>query len=239
VEIGHESGRLLKRVVFREKPYYCYTVNLKKNLCRLYLYNNGGEVHDFVSIRTELKDERKDLLFAMNAGMFMPDGSPQGLYIEENGMIKKIDLSKGTPTNFYMQPNGVFGITVGDSAFIVPSGEVERIKTERIRYATQSGPMLLSKGQINSNFREFSSNLNIRNGVGIIDNNTIVLIISEVPVNFFEFAQLFQDIFKCQNALYLDGFVSTVYADDPLFPGLKKTSASGRGLGPKLAIIQK
>ena len=50
------------------------------------------------------------------------------------------------------------------------------------------------------------------NGVGIDAKGNAVFAISEAPVTFYEFAKLFRDGFKCRNALFFDGSVSSLYA---------------------------
>jgi uncharacterized protein YigE (DUF2233 family) len=76
--------------------------------------------------------------------------------------------------------------------------------------ATQSGPMLLIDGAIHPAFREGSSNLNIRNGVGLLPDNRLIFAMSGKPVNFYTLASWFRDR-GCRNALYLDGFVSRTW----------------------------
>ena len=70
--------------------------------------------------------------------------------------------------------------------------------------------MLLINGQIHPAFKKGSSNLNIRNGVGILPNNKVIFAMSKQEVNFYDFAQYFKNL-GCKNALYLDGFVSRTY----------------------------
>ncbi len=82
---------------------------------------------------------------------------------------------------------------------------------KEIRYAQQSGPQLLIDGKIHSAFTEGSVNQTVRNGVGIIDENTIVFAISQTKVNLYEFAAMFQEKYGCKNALYLDGAISEIY----------------------------
>jgi uncharacterized protein YigE (DUF2233 family) len=55
-----------------------------------------------------------------------------------------------------------------------------------------------------------SANVNIRNGVGILPDNKIVLAISKEEINLYDFAEYFKNL-GCKNALYLDGFVSRMY----------------------------
>ena len=71
--------------------------------------------------------------------------------------------------------------------------------------------MLVVDNEFNSKFSQGSENKNIRSGVGIIDEYKIVFAISDQPVNFFDFANLFKNRFQCKNALYLDGAISKMY----------------------------
>mgnify|MGYP000218145093 CR=1 FL=1 len=64
--------------------------------------------------------------------------------------------------------------------------------------------------ETNSAFTEGSSNVHIRNGVGILPNGNVLLVISSSPVNLFDFAAYFKSQ-GCENALYLDGFVSRAF----------------------------
>ena len=64
----------------------------------------------------------------------------------------------------------------------------------KIKYATQSGPMLVIDGQIHAAFKEGSSNLNIRNGVGILHDNRVVFAMSKKEINFYDFAKYFQKL---------------------------------------------
>lgn len=70
-----------------------------------------------------------------------------------------------------------------------------------------------------------------RNGVGI-SKNTILFVISEQPVNFYEFAVFFRDELHCQDALYLDGVVSSLYSVK------LKRNDSRADLGPIIAVVQ-
>jgi hypothetical protein len=69
-------------------------------------------------------------------------------------------------------------------------------------YRRKHAPRFLSK----------SPNHNIRNGIGVRDDHTVVFAISSDPVTFAELAQLFRERLQCPNALYLDGAVSSLYA---------------------------
>ena len=71
--------------------------------------------------------------------------------------------------------------------------------------------MLLIDGKIHSAFNSESTNLNIRNGIGILPDNKIVFVMSKKEINFYDFANYFKKL-GCKNALYLDGFVSRTYS---------------------------
>jgi uncharacterized protein YigE (DUF2233 family) len=70
--------------------------------------------------------------------------------------------------------------------------------------------MLVIEGQIHPAFKEGSTHLNIRNGVGILPDGKVVFAMSKHEINLYSFAQYFQTL-NCKNALYLDGFVSRAY----------------------------
>lgn len=143
----------------------------------------------------------------MNGGMYMPDNSPQGLFIQHNKTLNPLDTSSGYG-NFYLKPNGVFYITTNKIAVIRKTSDFR--DNGSVDFATQSGPMLVIDGVIHPSFKEGSPNLHIRNGVGILPDNKIVFAMSKEKINFYDFAKYFKDL-GCKNALYLDGFVSRTY----------------------------
>ena len=81
---------------------------------------------------------------------------------------------------------------------------------EGIEYATQSGPLLLIREEINDLFNEGSTNLNIRKRVGVLPDGQVILAMSTEKINFYDFAAFFQEQ-GCQFALYLDGVISKMY----------------------------
>ncbi len=167
--------------------------------------NNYGSLKN---LKENLEKEGKELVFAMNGGMYQKNGSPQGLYIE-NGITKSpINTQKGDHTNFFLHPNGVFYITKDNKATICTTPDFNA--SPDIKYATQSGPMLLIDGKIHPKFNEGSPNLHIRNAVGILPNGNLLFAMSKERINFYDLACFFKDK-GCKNALYLDGFVSRTY----------------------------
>lgn len=192
----------------RDKHFVSYIVNPKKQDLKFYWKNEKQENFKSIgNLKNDLESKNKQLLFAMNGGMYQKDGSPQGLYIEKFKTWANLDNGNGDG-NFYLKPNGVFFITKNEEAII---SITENFKfSKNIKYATQSGPMLVTNGKIHPEFKEGSVNLNIRNGVGILPDNTILFAMSKEPINFYDFAVFFKSK-GCKNALYLDGLVSRTY----------------------------
>ena len=50
--------------------------------------------------------------------------------------------------------------------------------------------------------------------MGRVDAQHLVFAISQQPINFYDFAQLFRDQLGCQDALYLDGSISSIDLPD-------------------------
>lgn len=219
------------KMTFKGKSYDVYVVDTEANTLKLYLKNSQGKNYTFSDILEEQKSKNSRLAFAMNAGMYDPNRNPVGLYVENGKEINKIN-KQTLEGNFYMKPNGVVGLTKNNKAFVVATEDYKYEATD-LKWATQSGPMLLNKGEINSNFKDKSTNVNIRNGVGIVNDTKMVFAISNDQVNFYDFAELFKNVFSCKFALYLDGAISQMY-----LPELKRTASKGAGLGPIITVIR-
>ena len=186
-----------------------YQVNPKTQDLKLYWKDDSGDNYlNFENLRSDLKQNNQKLIFAMNGGMYLKDHSPQGLFIENGITKKKMNTVQNAYGNFYMQPNGVFYITQENKAVVISSSEVSTLSN--IKYATQSGPMLLINGTMHPKFIQGSKNLHIRNGVGILPNGDVLFAMSKELINFYDFATFFKNK-GCKNALYLDGFVSRAY----------------------------
>ena len=185
-----------------------YIVHPKKQDIKLYWKDDSGSIlQNFENLKTYVEQKNSTLIFAMNGGMFTKDYSPQGLFIQDKKTKTILNEAEGKG-NFYLKPNGVFYITTNNVAFICNTTNF--IDNGKIKYATQSGPMLLINGKIHPAFNATSTNLNIRNGVGILPNNKVVFAMSKTEINFYHFAEYFKKL-GCKNALYLDGFVSRTY----------------------------
>jgi len=179
-----------------------------------YKDESGKEYRELEILQKQVEGKNNDLqlVFATNGGMFNQQLAPNGLLISGGKKITPLNEKKGLPGNFYIQPNGIFFLDKDGKPKIYETDEISGIPNllANVKMATQSGPLLVHGGQINNNLRKGSRNLNIRSGVGIIDDRYIIFAISKRPVNFYNFASLFKEIYNCQNALFLDGAVSRV-----------------------------
>jgi uncharacterized protein YigE (DUF2233 family) len=190
------------------EEYVSYQVDPKNNNLKLYWRDDKKQPFKSLgNLKSWLEGKGRRLLFSMNAGMYKPDNTPQGLFIQEGKVIVPLDTSSGNG-NFYLMPNGVFYTTVDNKAGICRTEDFK--SSQMIRYATQSGPMLLIDGKIHPSFTEGSKNVHIRNGVGILANGKVLFAMSKKEVNLYDFANHFKRS-GCKNALYLDGFVSRTY----------------------------
>ena len=185
-----------------------FIVDPQKSNIELYWKNDNNELlNNFQNLKNYIEKKGKRLKFAMNAGMYMENYTPLGLFVHKQKIIHKLNTSTGS-TNFYIQPNGVFYITTNKKANVCSTSKY--VHSRKVNFATQSGTMLLINGVINPNFTKGSINTNIRNGVGVLPNHRVVFAISKQAVNFYDFAEYFKNM-GCTNALYLDGAISAMY----------------------------
>jgi uncharacterized protein YigE (DUF2233 family) len=185
-------------------------VNIRTDHLQAFLNDESGKPFtSFRRVAQSLAAHDEQLAFAMNAGMYREDYSPLGLLVMNGRELHRLNLASGFG-NFYLKPNGVFALSAS-GARIIESLEYRSLQDPAI-LATQSGPLLLHDGQINPGLSPNGSSRLIRNGVGVVTADEVVFAISEEPINFYEFALLFRDRFKCRDALYLDGNVSSLYA---------------------------
>jgi len=188
--------------------FVIYSVNPQKENVELFWKNEKGQpLKNIQNLRTYINSKNQDLKFALNGGMLIENNIPKGLYIENYKTLHPIDTLNGEG-NFYLKPNGVFYITKSNESIIVPTKNFQPNST--IKFATQSGPLFINEGKINSLFQPNSNNLNVRNGVGILKNGNPVFVMSKKKINFYNFASFFKKL-GCENALCLDGFVSKAY----------------------------
>jgi uncharacterized protein YigE (DUF2233 family) len=173
--------------------------------------DTGRPFREFSALREALQAKGKQLIFAVNAGMYQPNFSPVGLFVAGGREFVPLNRHVGSG-NFSQQPNGVF-LVEGNAARVITTDEYAS-EHPKPSLATQSGPMLVHNGEITTSavMSPSSTWRKIRNGVCAPSPNTVVFVISESPVTFYEFAGFFRDALHCREALYLDGTVSSLYA---------------------------
>lgn len=199
---------LAKKKSIKEEDFISYVADVRKQELKFYRKDDTNKNFGSIqNLKLWLQKNNKELVFAMNAGMYKPDRSPQGLYIENGKTLSPLDTTNGNG-NFYIKPNGVFYITSNNTAGISTTTYFRN--DGQIKYATQSGPMLIMGGKIHPAFKNGSTNVNIRNGVGILPGGKVIFAMSKKQINLFDFANYFKSL-GCKNALYLDGLVSRTY----------------------------
>lgn len=208
---------------------------------RLFLRDKDGRNYGSLeAVDAAVKASGRKMIFAMNAGMYEPDRSPTGLFVQDGRPVVALNVRTraqggGTP-NFYLRPNGVFAI--GSSGPVILSTEAyAHSPPDRIRLATQSGPVLLARRVIVSpavaRGTDAQEHRNRRNGICVNGKNVVLVEVDAMTLH--EFAVYLRDVVKCVDALYMDGVVSSVH-----------DSRSGRSdgvpaqdpLGPILAYVE-
>jgi uncharacterized protein YigE (DUF2233 family) len=218
-------------LTYKDAEYIVCKVAQKQYHLRVFWKSqNGASFASLRSLESERSALKKPLYFSMNGGMFDFNLTPIGLYIENGVQLKSLNRANGWG-NFHLKPNGVFYVNADFSAGVLDAASyaAARIKPQ---FATQSGPMLVINGKLHPKFQKSGTSRKYRNGVGVVKSGggegEVYFVISKSPVTFTEFATLFRDKLKTQNALYLDGSVSSLRFDGQSMQG------DFRPLGPMI-----
>lgn len=236
-----------KPETFEGDGYVVCTADPKAGGLRLFWQDGGGQPYrtfDRLAAAVTAIDKTKGqtLLFATNAGMYSDAFAPVGLYVEEGRELRPLNTGaaerrNGPPPNFYRKPNGVFLIDATGAKILPTDAFLQRRAAGApadLRFATQSGPMLVIDGKLHPDFIPGSSDRTRRSGVGVCEGGVVRVAVSEDAVNFDGFARFFRDRLGCPNALFLDGGRGTGLYD----PALGRDDTSGHGgYGPILALV--
>lgn len=226
-----EPVQLCNRIRFLATPFTLCTFDTGRHSIKLFHSDPEGAVYrHFDVLAATLQRQGQNLLFAMNGGMYHANRDPVGLFIKDGSEQSKINRNAG-PGNFHLLPNGVFyleGGTAGvaDTQAYLASGIAPD-------FATQSGPMLVINGELHPRFIEDGTSRKIRNGVGVSDDGrTVTFVLSEEPVNFYDFGRFFRDRLNIRNALYLDGTISRMFSRE------LERNDPGRAMGPIIGVVE-
>ena len=192
-------------------------LNLAQDNVRMFWRLADGSLFaNFDRLSAWLLGRNEQLICATNAGIYGTDLRPIGLYIEAGKILHKLNTRKEAYGNFYLQPNGIFLLSDHEATILSTDEMAIELETRlsSIRYATQSGPILLHSGQINPLFTQGSDNRVVRNAVCVVTAGDFALVKSRFPINFYGFAKQLRDKLGCREALYLDGSVSRLYPFD-------------------------
>lgn len=234
--IAHEGVQPCTSESYQGQDYTVCSFDPSVSDIRLFLNDDKGDVlGSFDAVNAQLAKNGERLAFAMNAGMYHKDRGPVGLYVESGQEQQKINIRPGRG-NFHMLPNGVFWLSQFEDNVAtyksagVASAQTYVAQSKNVMDATQSGPMLVINGVMHPKFKSNSTSLKIRNGVGQ-KGDTLFFVKSETPVSFHQFASFYKDELKADNALYLDGTISRLYA-----PNLGRNDF-GAKMGPIVGVV--
>jgi len=142
-------------VVFRDIRSTVCRVDIRTDRLQLFLTDPSGRpFNSFRKVAESVSARNEQLVFAMNAGMYREDYTPVGLMVIDGRQVHRLNMATGFG-NFYMKPNGVF-IVSDSGAQILESSEYRALQSTRA-LATQSGPLMLHSGQLNSHINPESS----------------------------------------------------------------------------------
>lgn len=200
-------------IVLSGRPVDLYPVDRAHRQLSLFWRDESGKPFESPErLDAWLTARGLQLDFAVNSGIFMdsPQGPrPLGLHIEAGKELVPLNTQLEGYGNFYMQPNGVFWWNDVEAGIL--STEAYRAAGISAEFALQSGPLLLVDGGINPAFAKDSRNVNLRAGVGLTPEGTVLLGVSSKPVSLHDFARDFLEA-GCREALYLDGAITGLHA---------------------------
>lgn len=193
---------------------------------------DGKQRRTFPEVAEYFDNEGVKLKTLMNGGIFEPGGVPSGLMVQDGKTLLPVNRNPGEG-NFFLMPNGIF--LIGSKGAAVIRTDEYPLEGVMVKYAVQSGPLLLRHGKVHPAFNAGSDSRLHRNGVGVAKNGEVVMAMSDFHSkkfpNLYEFAELFRSL-GCEDALFLDGDLSQMRSG----AGMRDQSNS---FGSVFAIIGK
>lgn len=203
-----------EKMEFDGAVYHLYRLDRPRfsELELVWLGKEGKPLGDFNALQKQTTEAGRQIVFAMNAGIYEQGPRPLGLTMGAGKELVPMNLQNGDG-NFYLKPGGVFYLDDKHGAGVMETAEFSKSGIKP-RLATQSGPLLLRKGVMHPLFKAGSPNKRLRNGVGVRSKDgQIIFAVNDRDdrergrVSFHQFASFFLQL-GCKDALYLDGDIS-------------------------------
>jgi len=218
-----------RKTMFEEVNYVVCEIDLRSFQVAVAFAGEDGVPYGSLAAFDKAAAARgRPVLLSLNAGMYHKDLSPVGLLVEDGREVAPVNSSEGEG-NFFLKPNGIFLIREDGGAAVMETGAFLATRPT-VKYATQSGPMLVIGGKLHPRFLPDGTSRFTRNGVGVAGPQTVILAISLSAVSLGSFARLFRDELHCSDALFLDGDISS------LSNGSKVLLGGTSPVGPILAV---
>jgi uncharacterized protein YigE (DUF2233 family) len=204
-------GSACIKLAFEGQNFVVCTYDLRIHELKLILRGGtGSPLRSLSALSSQMAPaERSRVHFGMNAGMYDEKSLPIGLYVEAGRTLHRLNHDQGHG-NFFLKPNGIFWLDRKGVPHVESTPVYARAKRAP-DWATQSGPMLLMNGKLHPKIAPDGLSHWNRNGVGIGPDGRAYFVISDRPVSFGRFARFFRDALHCQDALFLDGSVSSLW----------------------------
>jgi uncharacterized protein YigE (DUF2233 family) len=194
--------------------------------------DRGRPVRTIARVDSIVRARGERLRFATNAGLYHRADLATGMLVADGGRVySPLNRDPGPPNpcavaNFYCPPNAVFFVAGGRAAVLATEDFARRPSSSpRIELATQSGPMLVRRGELARTFDAASRSRLVRNGVGVRADGTVVFAIADGGVSFHQFASAFRDVLDCRDAVFLDGTIAQMYSGARIPPPVHEFAA--------------
>lgn len=218
-------------VIFEDTSFtHCLAIPARHEITTAWANATGEPFRSFAAYAASRGADRATVAFAFNGGKFTDVGEPVGYFVQDGERLNPLNTDDGEG-DFFSKPNGVF---FGDDEEwqILTSDAFLAEVSERPDFGTQSGPMLVIEGKLHPDIRPDGEERVHRNAVGVDASGRAHFVISNAPVSFGKLARLYRDKLEVENALYLDGEVSSLWS-----PANGRVDAANP-LGP-LIVVEK